>query len=565
MSKAARIRRQREQQAGGDGLPDLSDVTAAPPLRLSVATFPGLYDDGSFLANDLELVKASVLYADEIDLWSAGAALMYTIEGIRKGGLKSLVELIEAMSPQVRRRFKLPDLPPGMVEHAPALERADDWTEVLAMFATEPEELAALEQIRNHMAGYSSGIAPIYDQLAESLDASGMDALWPAVRRRNGQDGIVRPRFLSAAGDEGWDLADLSPVLEQPPNLNALIGRWILTMQRLLDEGGALLLDKQVGASVRELLDKGFLPSAGTIPASRAAKLGSHLLIELPAFPWAPLDELLDVRDEHAESLRRYRIAVAALAADNLTGQPFSTEWDDQVRTVMDEHVRPALVRIQDELTDSSFTKEFARTLKTESRFLVIGGASLIGMFTGSTMFGTAVASAATAVGAAAGPVIASAFAARTNIADRNQRVDRDGLSYLLKTNQSIYDRLAAGSARAVIPVSPDPSARPTSATPPPLEGAAAEQLLADLGTINPHLNHRRSITRARNTMDDIRRGRPEPVIISNVQHRYSNGDTVQLNLDQAAQILMIIRAAYAAHHPEPPESEPSSPPDQAS
>lgn len=80
------------------------------------------------------------------------------------------------------------------------------------------------------------------------------------------------------------------------------------------------------------------------------------------------------------------------------------------------------------------------------------------------------------------------------------------------------------------------------------LEEPYASRLLQKLGEINPYLRHPRSISRARSTWADLRKGtKTEQDMTERTQYRFSNADTVQLDLGQAARVLELIRAAYAA------------------
>lgn len=104
------------------------------------------------------------------------------------------------------------------------------------------------------------------------------------------------------------------------------------------------------------------------------------------------------------------------------------------------------------------------------------------------------------------------------------------------------YDSLPAAERAALPPV--DEIAAAVVATP-ALDGPYADELLRRLGEINPHLNHPRSIGRARSTLLDIRQGKDESTLARNTRLRFSNGNTVDLDDDQAARVLDIIRDLY--------------------
>lgn len=104
------------------------------------------------------------------------------------------------------------------------------------------------------------------------------------------------------------------------------------------------------------------------------------------------------------------------------------------------------------------------------------------------------------------------------------------------------YDTLPAAERAALPPV--DEIAAAVVATP-TLDGPYADELLHRLGEIDPHLNHSRSIGRARSTLLDIRQGKDEPTLARNTRLRFSNGNTVDLDDDQAARVLDVIRDLY--------------------
>lgn len=104
------------------------------------------------------------------------------------------------------------------------------------------------------------------------------------------------------------------------------------------------------------------------------------------------------------------------------------------------------------------------------------------------------------------------------------------------------YETLPAAE-RATLPSMDDIAGAIIST--PTLEGKYADELLARLGTINPHLNHRRSIGRARSTLLDVRQGKAKATLVRNTRMRFSNGNTVELDDKQANEVLDIIRDLY--------------------
>ena len=69
------------------------------------------------------------------------------------------------------------------------------------------------------------------------------------------------------------------------------------------------------------------------------------------------------------------------------------------------------------------------------------------------------------------------------------------------------------------------------------------EIFLAALGTIDPGLEHERSLNRAANTCLDIEQGKDSMAIIVNMEARFEGGAVPNLSGGQLATLLRLIRA----------------------
>ena len=180
----------------------------------------------------------------------------------------------------------------------------------------------------------------------------------------------------------------------------------------------------------------GRVASARPSLRSNEAELGAGLISRLPAFPQAPLDELVDLKADLADPLTRYRAAVLSLesrlGADNPTEQ-LDVEIDDIWR----EKVAPAIVDLQEQAVEHDFVRELARAASTSARDLIISGASL-------SIALTAVGQVAAAVSAAAGLAGMAAQASAKALVERAAR-RRDMKShdfyYLFRLKQAIGQR----------------------------------------------------------------------------------------------------------------------------
>jgi hypothetical protein len=250
---------------------------AGEPLKVAIVTAPSSGSSGVSLARDVELVKAAALYADEIELVSVGAVMIAGAAQLAGGGHQALLALIASLDDDTLRHL-------GGGKDMPA-----NWREVLAVLsrpdASLPPEAAELARgLRASMAEAQEDLAGTAEKM---LVDSGAGELLPAIG-----SGLVT---LSASGFTDDTAADTDAVMEN----------WLALLRGLLvDKRTRLVLDDQVGSLAASLIREGHVdPHRLTLRHAGEAAIGSGLVARLPAFPGAPLNELLDLRSDLAGPL----------------------------------------------------------------------------------------------------------------------------------------------------------------------------------------------------------------------------------------------------------------------
>jgi len=159
---------------------------------------------------------------------------------------------------------------------------------------------------------------------------------------------------------------------------DATVSGWIGLLKGLLqDPTTRLLFDDGVGDLVRSLVAEGHvLPHQLTIKHAGEAAVGSGLVARLPALPEAPVDELLDLRQDLGPPLTRYRAAVSRLA-DKLAFRAFDSEFAAEIDDLWTRDVAPALVEIEEGFAEHGLVREVAKTLGAELKSMIREGAAL--------------------------------------------------------------------------------------------------------------------------------------------------------------------------------------------
>jgi hypothetical protein len=214
---------------------------------------------------------------------------------------------------------------------------------------------------------------------------------------------------------------------------NVLEG-WIELLQRRLhDSRSRLLFDNRAGDLVASMLAEGMIDSneLGLKHAGQAA-VGAGLVARLPAFPQAPMDELLDLRSDLAPALARYRRAVFRLSKE--LPASVGPELKSHVDDLWMAEIAPAITEIEERLADHGLVHDIAKSAASDVKALLLESAGVyIGM---TSMAGLSDLISATA---AAGTTTAQAVIRGTlDSVNGRQEARHHDLFYLYETNRML-------------------------------------------------------------------------------------------------------------------------------
>ena len=251
--------------------------------------------DGA-LAGDVELAKAAVLYADEVEMIGLGVAQLHPFVG--KAGAAPFELFLdlddEALAEIDARTGKVRKFPEG-------------WRDLRQFNAIDDTQLQRAtpelrEQVLSFRAEMESASADIQSQLDAVIAPTGLAELMPAINAK----------VLTVA-----DLGVSASTLYRPSEVTALqneeqLQRWLtVLLDRLDDRHVRLLFDEASGSLVRSMIDEGVIEaSSNNLRLAAQAALGAGFVARLPALTAAPMGELLDLRAELAVPLTTYRGAI---------------------------------------------------------------------------------------------------------------------------------------------------------------------------------------------------------------------------------------------------------------
>jgi hypothetical protein len=382
---------------------------------MTVATYPTSDAGGISLARDVDLVKAAVLYADEVELISAGASMLSGMRNLSDAGAVGLAQVLMELDDETLRYVGGDILPDG-------------WRETLlpAMVAIslEPEVLRSLPggdeitddtfaELREAAQGMDEVTAQLQATATAMVEASGASEILPAI-----DAGIVRLVDLGRAGDE-------------------MVEEWAEHMRRLLtDNRSRLLFDDKVGSLIRHLIETEGIETTG-LPLKHAgeAAVGSGLIARLPVFVDPPIDEIIQLRSDLQVPLRKYRSAAGRLA-NRLHLAPYETGSADEIDDLFRSEVEPALDELQEGFATHGLIREASRSLgKDVSSLATVGSGAILYMALNSTAVLDSWAAALVGVGAAGAQALASGKMAS---AQSKRELESRELFYLYEVNRRL-------------------------------------------------------------------------------------------------------------------------------
>jgi hypothetical protein len=296
-----------------------------------------------------------MLYADSIELMSPMHSVASLSDALQQGARRLSGIILDPKSDSLRR----------YMTRDPRGPREEDYWEVIdKTIAREgiPAELTEdelREALRQAFDAEDSRSEERWRERSDELGIRDIQRLVDLGLVVVANDGFNTARLDETFGPEAWSAG------------------WRRELFRRIGFGAPrLLLDDESQREVAEVLEKG-LVNPGALFQQRAGEVmaGTGLIARLPAFPEAPLDELLDLRKDLSNPLTRYRSAVARLASEsNLAIGPDSASRIDDLWI---REVEPAILSIKEQMHDHGLIRVMAAAAGADVQTLVTEGAAL--------------------------------------------------------------------------------------------------------------------------------------------------------------------------------------------
>jgi hypothetical protein len=343
---------------------------------VDVIVLGGMGENAGDLIEEVQKVKASLLYGDKILVKShkvpillgrmAAIARVFSQQTLDAGILDK--DMASKLIETLERRGLTDDPDDPNARFIFDTLRGDSPSDLLHL----PEALAEVLRERNDFddeAFFRSTARVSAENYLRRQDISNRAELLTAV------DELV---VLSESAFVDVDTAGSQEIARS--DFDEIENAFAHSLQRAFETFGAgphehPLLAAGDGLSLRDAAESASLPAASLSRANRA-ELAASMLADIPSFPTASIDELLDIRSRVENHLNRFRAAVAELESElnaSVMDDGFAAAIDDAKL----RHVSPALEELHESLDDAGLGPSTARAVPAMATGVLGLGASL--------------------------------------------------------------------------------------------------------------------------------------------------------------------------------------------
>ena len=314
------------------------------PFEIVVASNPST---AMSMVSELELAKVALLYGDQVTLISSMTTMLQEVEAFGRFSMEDQFELLERVAPLILSEEEAGVLTDGLNDLNQVLEAAKRSGVLRA------ELLRQFQLIRDQVTELVSGLAT----------STGIDQLANARKRK-----LVR--IESANPGDTMDLlyfcieAAKRNELGQPQNeefTTKMMMTFVEKLSQHLTTGSEyLIFDDSIARLVEEGVATGmFAPVSGPAGRSAQAMAASTFVKQLPTFPNASVDEVIDIREDLSTSLTSFRSEMVTISRE-FTSEAWDSDFDDSLQDAWVEKVNPALQAIEESVRENKSLLELA-------------------------------------------------------------------------------------------------------------------------------------------------------------------------------------------------------------
>ncbi|MGB9299607.1 MAG: hypothetical protein WCD51_03330 [Anaerolineae bacterium] len=341
-------------------------------LHVSIGTAPS---GTATLEQELRLLKAALLYADSVKLYSVTASMLTMALRVGDVGHTLQLELLHKVIPYLRSSAEARQLQEGIRRYERSLRNKHP----------PHHELASRRVFRETLNEHWTRLKRAAVELSRTAGIAGIQqAVDLGLLELHTFEGTDTDEMCLEFMADCIAAASQSPVARQRASAMAARDKDIIAelvervSSAVSDSSTYPLLDGETGELVRALINEGKIDVRdATVRRAREVHLAGHLLGGLPLFEEASVEEILDIRKELERPLIRFRGAVSEFS-DQIGETPWDADFKAESERVFRRDVAPTMLDIEDMVKSNSYLATLIR--KASVPVLAAPGGPLLSM-----------------------------------------------------------------------------------------------------------------------------------------------------------------------------------------
>jgi hypothetical protein len=376
--------------------------------------------DDLSLDKEIRMVKAAILYADKVKLYSPKVPSILAISRFNNFPLNLRLEFFEKIIPYLSSADNADKLSASLKEYRKVqhkqqldiheLQLKKEFEKKLEQnwkyIAEQTSQFVAESQIDQINSAIKAGVLELHEFENSDNDSAALNLL---IESTAAATSLKANRLVSKPDqDRHW------------------IGEFVEHISNSVsDDSTYPLLDNLTGNLVTAGLSSKTPENSGFgIERGKQTELARYLLERLPLFEQASVDQILDIRKELDKPLARFRGAIIKYSED-IKSTPWGNDFPPEADKIYLRDVKPALLDMEEDIQSNKFLATLVRKLAEKPAVLPTGSLFSIAISQFSSLPKELAASLG--IGLASASLIYEAYA---EWARKNQAIEQNKLYF---------------------------------------------------------------------------------------------------------------------------------------
>jgi hypothetical protein len=321
------------------------EIVKAIPLQITIGSHP---TNSLNLDQELKLLKAAILYGDQVELYSLKASMFSLILKLRDLPAPLQIRLIEEISPYLKTDVDSAEFLRNLRIYKDAITRRPIPRPVLVM-------QRQLEQEWFHIKKFAEGMvhASGFQDIERGIKA-GVVKLHVFENAKTQQQAVDLIVDCIASASHSPLLAERRPIMEV--RSDPLLQEFLEGMISAVSGGASLpLFDEQISSLINAGVREGkIIPNRSATSQAKHSALAADLLEKLPHFEHASIDQVLAIRSELDRPLVRFRSALIKFS-ETIKSAAWEKDFPADADNIFHRDVAPAIIDIIRGLVEKPF------------------------------------------------------------------------------------------------------------------------------------------------------------------------------------------------------------------